>query len=143
MRRALLAVVAAVLLAAPAAAQGTVQVQALPAFDQTRFYDQAAFERAIAPYAAAIARNANDARAHYWLGVAYLHMARLHRFGLAPYAADFGRRAVVSLERALSLQPAPEVMLALLDAYTMVGAVEKYRALAARLAALARPVAVR
>jgi tetratricopeptide (TPR) repeat protein len=143
MRPALLAVLAAAVLAAPAAAQGTVQGQALPVFDQTRFYDQAAFERAIAPYAAAIARNASDARAHYWLGVAYLHMARFHRFGLAPYAADFGRRAVASLERALSLQPTPEVMLALLDAYTLVGDVDKHRALMTRLAALGRPLAVR
>lgn len=124
-------------LAAPAGAP------ALPAFDQTRFYDQAAFERAITPYTAAIARDGNDARAHYWLGVAYLHAARFHRLGLAPYAAGFPPRAVASLEQSVRLRPATEAMLALLDAYAMVGDIPKYRALAARITALGRPIQVR
>lgn len=131
------------LLMLPGGALSAPAAPALPAFDQTRFYDQAAFERAIMPYTAAIARNANDPRAHYWLGFAYLHMARFHRFGLAPYAAGFSRRAVASLEQSVRLAPATEAMLALLDAYSMVGDIEKYRALAARVTALARPLPIR
>jgi len=77
---------------------------ALPPFDATRFYDQARFDAAIVPYTQAIARNANDARAHYWLGVAYLYGARLYRFGLAPFAAGHAARAVAALERAVQLQ---------------------------------------
>jgi len=73
MTRALLLAVALAVAAAPAAAQ-----PAPPGFDTTRVYDQPAFERAIAPYTQAIARDPNDAGAHYWLGVAYLHLARLH-----------------------------------------------------------------
>ena len=137
MMRAAVLILLLTVLAAPAGAQ------ALPAFNQTRFYDQAAFERAVAPYTAAIARNASDARAHYWLGVAYLHMARFHRFGLAPYARGFDRRAVASLEQSLRLGPAVEVMLALLDAYRMVGDIEKGNALAERVGALARPLPIR
>ena len=137
MTRAVLLVVLVAAIAAPAAAQ------ALPAFDQTRFYDQPAFDLAIAPYTQAITRNANDARAHYWLGMAYLHMARLHRFGLAPFAAGFAPRAVASLEQSLRLQAAPEVMLALLDAYAMVGAFEKHNALLERVSSLARPLPIR
>jgi len=137
MTRAVFVVVIMAVLSAPAAAQ------ALPAFDQTRFYDQPAFDRAIAPYTQAIARNANDARAHYWLGMAYLHMLRLYRFGLAPFAAGFAPRAVASLEQSLRLQAAPEVMLALLDAYVLVGAWDKHNALLERVSALARPLPIR
>ncbi|MDQ7842927.1 MAG: tetratricopeptide repeat protein [Armatimonadota bacterium] len=126
-----------------AAAQAPAPAQPLPPFDTLRFYDQARFEAAIAPYAQAVARNANDARAHYWLGVAYLHAARLHRFGLAPWAADHAGRAVASLERALQLQPAIEVMLVLADAYALVGAQDKLNELNVRLAALARPQPLR
>ncbi|HEU5299789.1 MAG TPA: hypothetical protein VFW08_09870 [bacterium] len=137
MTRTALLILFLAVLAAPAGAQ------ALPSFNQTRFYDQAAFERAIAPYTAAIARNANDARAHFFLGIAYLHMARFHRFGLAPYARGFDRRAVASLEQALRLQPAAEVMLVLLDAYVMVGDLDRHNALAERLSALAAPLPIR
>lgn len=137
MTRAAVLILIVAVLAAPAAAQ------AVPTFDQTRIYDQPAFDRAIAPYTQAIARNANDARAHYWLGVAYLYMARLYRFGLAPFAAGFAPRAIASLEQSLRLQAAPEVMLALLDAYAMVGALDKHNALLKRLSSLARPLPIR
>lgn len=137
MARAVLLILLLTVLAAPAGAQ------ALPVFNQTRFYDQAAFDRAITPYTAAIARNANDARAHYWLGVAYLHMARFYRFGVAPYAAGFAPRAVASLEQALRLQAATDVIIALLDAYVMVGDIGKHNTLAERLSGMAAPVPIR
>jgi len=144
MMRVLLVLVLLGMVLAPAAAQAPAAAPpALPPFDSMRFYDQARFEAAIAPYAQAVARNANDGRAHYWLGVAYLHAARLHRFGLAPWAADHARRAVASLERTLQLQPAIEVMLALADAYALVGAQDRLNDLNARLAALARPQPLR
>lgn len=116
---------------------------ALPVFDSTRIYDRTQFEAAIVPYTQAIARNANDARAHYWLGVAYLHMAHLRRLGLAPFAADFARRAVASLEQSLRLQAAAEVMLALLDAYSMVGDHGRYTALISRVASMAQPIPIK
>src|SRR3972149_5553487 len=48
--------------------------QALPVFDQGRTYPREAdFQRAIQPYQAALAADARNARAHYWLGVAYLY----------------------------------------------------------------------
>lgn len=127
----------------PALALAPAPQPALPSFDITRYYDQARFTAAIAPYTQAIARNPNNGRAHYWLGVAYLHMARFHRLRLAPFAAGFDERAVASLEQALRLQPAPEVMLALLDAYALVGAHAKHNALLERVSALARPLPIK
>src|SRR5207247_3339868 len=94
---------------------------ASPQFDSTRLYSEAEFTAAIKPYADSIARNANDAEAHYWLGAAYLHAFKLYRFGLAPYAGGFGGRAVASLERSVQLKADPVVMMALLDAYVVVG----------------------
>src|SRR3972149_12059639 len=74
--------------------------QALPVFDQGRTYPREAdFQRAIQPYQAAIAADARNARAHYWLGVAYLYAYRQYRGGPAPHAAGHpppapaGRRA--------------------------------------------------
>ncbi len=100
----------------------TVSLAALPPFNTTRVYSQAAFMAAIKPYTEAIAKNANDAEAHYWLGVAYLHAAQLFGFGLAPYASEFGPRAVASLERAVKLRPGfIPAHLALLNAYRVVG----------------------
>lgn len=117
--------------------------QPLPSFDITRYYDRARFDAAIAPYTQAIARNSNDARAHYWLGVAYLHMARFHRLRLAPFASGFEARAVASLEQSVRLQPATEAMLALLDAYARVGAVKKHDALMERVSSLAQPAPIK
>src|SRR5256885_12451215 len=115
MRRVL--VIVAILIALATAAVSA----ASPQFDSTRLYSEAEFTAAIKPYADSIARNANDAEAHYWLGVAYLHAFKLYRFGLAPYAGGFGGRAVASLERSVQLKADPVVMMALLDAYVVVG----------------------
>lgn len=144
MARALLVMLLLAIAVPPALAKAPAPAaQALPTFDITRFYDQAAFNAAIAPYTQAISRNANDARAHYWLGIAYIHMARFHRFRLAPYARGFESRAVAALETSVRLQPATEAMLALLDAYAMVGAMEKHNALLRRIASLAQPVPIK
>lgn len=143
MRQALLLMVLLTVAIPPALALAPAAPPGVPSFDTTRSYDRARFEAAIAPYTQAIARNSNDARAHYWLGVAYLHMARLHRFGLAPFARGFDARAVASLERSLRLQPASEVMLALLEAYAMVGASAKHDALLERVSSLAQPIPIK
>src|SRR3989304_9908725 len=75
--------------------------QALPVFDQGRTYPREAdFQRAIQPYQAAITADVRNARAHYWLGVAYLHAYRHYRGGLAPYAAGYLPRALASLRQA-------------------------------------------
>ncbi len=118
----------------------TVSVAALPPFNTSRVYSEAAFAAAIKPYTDAIAKNANDTDAHYWLGVAYLHGARLSRFGLAPYAADFAPKAVASLERAAKLRPTSvPVLLTLLDAYRSVGDRANYDATFNRIMSLAPP----
>lgn len=143
MRRPLLLLVLLTVAVPPALALAPAAPPALPSFDTTRYYDKARFDAAIVPYTQAIARNSNDARAHYWLGVAYLHMAKLHRFRLAPFAAGFDARAVASLERALRLQPAAEVMLALADAYALVGADAKHDALIERVSSLAQPIPIK
>lgn len=129
-----------VAVAAPRAAALAPAASPLPAFDTTEYYDKAEFDAAILPYTQAIARNANDARAHFWLGVAYLHLAKFHRFGVAPFAAGFDRRAVASLEQSVRLQAALEAMLALLEAYALVGAQSRYNALLNRVASLAQPL---
>lgn len=116
-----------------------VSQAALPRFDITRVYTEAGFGAAIKPYTDAIARNASDAEAHYWLGVAYLHGARLFRMGLAPFAAGFAPKAVAELERAVELNPTVAAMLDLAEAYAMAGAIEKYDALMDRLGSLAQP----
>src|SRR3989304_6822261 len=67
--------------------------QALHVFDQGRTYPREAdLQRAIQPYQAAIAADTRNARAHYWLGVAYLYAYRHYRGGLAPYAAGYPPR---------------------------------------------------
>jgi tetratricopeptide (TPR) repeat protein len=113
---------------------------AVPKFNTTRLYSEAEFNAAIKPYADAIAKNANDADAYRWLGVAYLHGFRLYRFGLAPYAGGFGAKAVEALERAVQLTSAPATMLALAEAYITVGSVDKYTALTDRLIGLSAPI---
>lgn len=118
---------------------------ALPAFDTTKVYtSEAAFAAAIRPYQEAIARNPNDGEAHYWLGSAYLHLARMRRLGLIAYAPDAAQRAVASLETAVRLRPVPEAMLALLEAYAAVGDRAKYDALFDQVShTLARPIPIR
>jgi tetratricopeptide (TPR) repeat protein len=143
MHRALLLMLLLTVAVPPALALAPAAPPALPSFDTTRYYDKARFDAAIVPYTQAIARNSNDARAHYWLGVAYLHMAKFHRFGVAPFAAGFEDRAVASLEQSLRLRPAIEVMLALADAYGMVGARAKHNALLERVSALIQPLPIK
>ena len=93
-------------LAVPAAASAQA-VQALPPFDTARVYaSEAAFQQAVQPYQAAVTANPANARAHYWLGVAYFHAYRLWRSGLAPYAAGYLPRAIASLQEAVRRDPA-------------------------------------
>ncbi len=118
----------------------TVSQAALPPFDTTRFYSEAGFTQAIKPYNDAIAKDANDADAHYWLGVAYLHGMRLWRFGFAPYAGGYGAKAVASLERAIKLRPASlNARLALLEVYSMTGNREAYLAAFDQIVSTGRP----
>jgi len=113
---------------------------AVPAFKTTRLYSETEFAAAIKPYTDAIARNANDAEAYRWLGVAYFHLYRLYRYGFAPFAGGYGAKAVESLERSAELRPEPAVMLTLAEVYIAVGRVDKYTALTDRLIGLATPI---
>ncbi|MGH2374031.1 MAG: tetratricopeptide repeat protein [bacterium] len=80
--------------------------QALPVFDATRLYaTEAEFTRAIQPYQQAIQADARNARAHYWLGVAYFEAYRQSKAGLAPYATGYVPRAIASLTEAIKLDP--------------------------------------
>ena len=126
-----------IVLAAPAASAE------VPLFNTTRMYSEAEFTAAIKPYADGIARNANDADAHHWLGIAYLHAFKLYKFGLAPYAGGFGGRAVASLERSVQLKADPAVMLALAEAYIVVGAFNKWASMTDRQLAAAPPLPVK
>jgi tetratricopeptide (TPR) repeat protein len=113
---------------------------AVPAFKTTRLYSEAEFAAAIKPYTDALARNANDADAYRWLGVAYFHLYRLYKYGFAPFAGGYGGKAVESLERSLQLKPEPAVMLALAEAYITVGRPSQYGAIIDRLIPLANPI---
>ena len=124
-------------LAAPAASAD------VPLFNTTRMYSEAEFTAAIKPYTDAIARNANDAEAHRWLGIAYLHAFKLYKFNLAPYAGGYGGRAVASLERSVQLKADPAVMLALAEAYIVVGAFNKWASMTDRQLAAAPPLPVK
>lgn len=129
MRRVLVLAALVIALAAPAASA------AAPLFDPTRLYSEAEFTAAIKPLTDNIARNANDAEAHYRLGLAYLHVHKLSKLGLAPYAGGFGGRAVASLERSVQLKADPVVMLALAEAYLLVGRLDGWSAMISRLLA--------
>lgn len=111
-----------------------------PPFNTTRLYSEADFAAAIRPYTEAIARNANDAEAHHWLGIAYLHIAKLHRMGLIPFGQDVLARAISSLERAMQLRPQLATLMPLIDAYSMAGDLEKWRAAIDRSFTLAPPL---
>jgi len=124
-------------LAAPAASAD------VPLFNTTRMYSEAEFTAAIKPYTDGIARNANDAEAHRWLGIAYLHAFKLYKFNLAPYAGGYGGRAVASLERSVQLKADPAVMLALAEAYIVVGAFNKWASMTDRQLAAAPPLPVK
>src|SRR5713101_5798052 len=117
--------VAAVLIALITAPVGA----AVPTFKTTRLYSETEFAAAIKPYTDAIARNANDAEAYRWLGVAYFQLYRLYRYGFAPFAGGYGAKAAEALERSVQLKPEPAVMLTLTELYLTVGRIDKYAAL--------------
>jgi hypothetical protein len=117
--------------------------QAVRPFNTMQFYTEAEFRAAVAPYAAAASANANDPVAHYWLGVAYLHVARQHKAGLSPWASGAAAQAVQSLERSVSLRPTLAAMVALWDAYVTAGQVEKGLATISRLSGMAPPLPLR
>lgn len=139
LRLAALLVCASILFPHPAAAQ-----QRLPAFDQGRLYVTAAqFQRAIDPYQAAIRADARNARAHYWLGFAYLFGYRQFRVGVAAYAADFVPRALASLREAVRLDAGfVPATLALHDALILAGEHEEADALLRGLFQRIRPAAL-
>jgi tetratricopeptide (TPR) repeat protein len=114
---------------------------ALPPFDQGRVYAREAdFQRAIQPYQAAISADARNARAHYWLGLAYLYAYRQYRGGLAPYAAGYLPRAVASLRQAVQADGSSIPALTLLaNALFLQGDDEEAQALMERAARQARP----
>jgi tetratricopeptide (TPR) repeat protein len=132
-RMALITAVLIALVATPGAA-------AVPAFKTTRLYSETEFAAAIKPYTDAIARNANDADAYRWLGVAYFHLYRLYRYGFAPFAGGYGAKAVEALERSVQLSPDPAAMLTLAELYITTGRTDKYAALTDRLIGLATPI---
>ena len=97
--------------------------QAVPPFNVARLYTtEADFTRAIQPYQQAISASAQNARAQYWLGFAFLHAYRRWQAGAAPYASRYLPRAVGPLQEAVKLSPGtPDAYLALHDVYTLMG----------------------
>jgi hypothetical protein len=114
--------------------------QAVRPFNTMQFYTEEEFRAAVAPYAAAASASANDPTAHYWLGVAYLHVARQYRAGLSPWASGAPAQAIQSLERSVSLRPTLAAVLALWDAYVTGGELEKGREMISRLSGMAPPL---
>jgi len=136
------ALLLAVLLALPvAAAAQQPPAQPLPVFNQGRVYTREAdFQRAIAPYQAAITANPNNARAHYWLGVAYLYAYRQFRAGVAPYASGYLPRATASLRRAVQLDATHiPAYIALHDAYVLADNLEEAAKVVAEIAKRTTP----
>ncbi|MBM3471478.1 MAG: tetratricopeptide repeat protein [Armatimonadetes bacterium] len=129
------AVIALLVAGAPA------QAQPLPPLDTSRLYaNEAAFSRAIQPYQQAIAANPRNARAHYWLGFAYLYGYRLSQMGTAPFASGYLAKAVPPLQEAIKLDPNMlAALLALQDAYLMMGELEKADDVTQRLLKQTRP----
>ena len=115
--------------------------QALPVFDPARLYrTEAEFTRAIQPYQQAIQADASNARAHFWLGVAYFEGYRQSRSGIAPYAAGYLPRATASLTEALKLDPANlGVYGILIDAHSSAGEHDKAEAVKQQLRQRTRP----
>lgn len=115
--------------------------QEVPAFDTARIYATAdEFARAIRPYQEAIAADARNARAQYWLGFAYLHAYRHSRLGTAPYASDYLPRAVPPLLEAIKLDPEfLAAYVALQDAYWLLGESERAQTVLQELLRRVRP----
>lgn len=125
-----------VLLLATAAA-----AQAVPPFNVSRLYPtEADFTRAVQPYQAAISANPQNARAHYWLGFAYVHAYRRWQMGAAPYASGYLRRAVAPLQEAVRLSPgSADAYLALHDVYTLMGDYERAEEVIRQMLGRVRP----
>ncbi|MDR7520959.1 MAG: tetratricopeptide repeat protein [Armatimonadota bacterium] len=119
----------------------TAGAQGLPAFDTGRLYlREADFNAAIRPYQQAIASDARNARAHYWLGFAYLFAYRQYLVQAAPYAATYLGRAVSPLEEAIKLAPGhPDAYLALHDVYHLMGEMAKADEVIRRMLRSTRP----
>jgi hypothetical protein len=117
--------------------------QAVRPFNTLQFYTEAEFRAAVAPYAAAASANANDPVAHYWLGVAYLHVARQYKAGFSPWASGAAAQAVQSLERSVSLRPTLAAMMVLWDAYVTAGQLEKGLAVISQIPGMAPPLPLR
>lgn len=115
--------------------------QALPAFNTSRlFADEAAFARAIQPYQQAIAANPRNARAHYWLGYAYLYGYRLWLLGTAPFASGYLAKAVPPLQEAIKLDAGLlAAYMALQEAYWLMGDLDKSEEVGQRLFKQIRP----
>ncbi|MBI3998687.1 MAG: tetratricopeptide repeat protein [Armatimonadetes bacterium] len=131
----MLAAALVVLMAAVAVAQ------VLPSFDTTRLYrTEAEFARAIQPYQRAIAANPRNARAHYWLGFAYVFGYRQWRIGVAPYASGYLERALPPLQEAIKLDPGLlAAYLVLHDAYALMGDDAKAEEVAQQMLQRSRP----
>jgi len=135
MRAFVLAVALVGILAATAAAQ------ALPSFNTSRLYrTEAEFAGAIQPYQRAVQADARNARAHYWLGLAYLEAHRQWKAGIAPYAGAYLPRAIASLSEAIKLDPSMLVAYTvLIDAHSLAGDEGKANEVADQLRARTRP----
>ncbi|HET8678969.1 MAG TPA: tetratricopeptide repeat protein [bacterium] len=109
--------------------------QVIPVFDRARLYGtEAEFTRAIQPYQQAIQADARNARAHYWLGVAYFEVYLQSKSGFAPYATGYLPRAIASLSEAIKLDP--NLLGAyghLIDAHMIAGDFDKAEALRKQL----------
>lgn len=131
-----------VVVLAVCAVTGVASAQAaLPPFQTGALnLTEAMFARAIQPYQQAIQANAQNARAHYWLGFAYSHAHRHYWLGLAPYASEFGKRAVASLQEAIKLAPnMTEAYVALIESYHQLGEYEKANEVARQALEKGRP----
>lgn len=118
-----------------------VEAAHLPPFVTFDFYaTDAEFAAVIRPYTEAIARNASDAEAHHWLGLAYLYIAKLHRMGLVTFGGNALDQSISSLERAMQLRPQLATLVPLMEAYMIAGNLEKWRAATDRAFALSPPL---
>jgi len=122
-------------------AAADVEAAHLQPFVPWDFYaTDAEFAAVIRPYTEAISRNASDAEAHHWLGLAYLHVAKLRRMALIPFGGNALGQAIRSLERAMQLRPQLATLMPLIGAYMMAGDLDKWRAAMDRSVALSPPL---
>ena len=114
---------------------------ALPPFQTGRLHlTEESFARAIQPNQQAIQASAQNARAHYWLGFAYSHVHHHYLLGAAPYAAEYGKRAVTSLQEAIKLAPnMTEAYTVLSETYHRLGDIDKANEVARMAVEKGRP----